>query len=261
MLASTPSWSAASSSARRWERSSSRIRYWNTTSTSASSASAARLGLAVEDRDAHGQHRAGQLGRQHRDEDLAHLAADRDAEVHRDVERDHREVEDVRQHERAEHDEGEGEVVRLEVGDRLERLDPQRRPRAGSPSRRSGSSAACARRAGCAASRRAPRRSRSAPRAPGPHSAIASTSAKNAPVIRCDVCWSASRSLTMASPSRTSTRPIGRQSEASDEATAATSVPRRITASAASSLLERAVIESSDGTPTRAPARSASLVQ
>ena len=46
-------------------------------------------------------------------------------EVHRDVERDHREVEDVGQHERAEHDEGEGEVVRLEVGDRLERLDPE----------------------------------------------------------------------------------------------------------------------------------------
>ncbi len=81
--------------------------------------------LAVEDRDADGEHRAGQLGRQHRDEDLAHLAADGDAQVHRDVERDHREVEDVGQHEGAEDDEREGEVVRLEVGDGLERLDPE----------------------------------------------------------------------------------------------------------------------------------------
>ena len=73
----------------------------------------------------------------------------------------------------------------------------------------------------------------------GPHSAIASTTAKNAPLIRCVLCWSASRSLTTASASRTATSPSGCQSAASDDAAAATSVPSRITASAASSLFPR----------------------
>src|SRR4051794_6895073 len=97
----------------------------------------------------------------------------------------------------------------------------------------------------------------------GPHSAIASTSAKNAPLIRSALCWSASRSLTIASASSTMTSPGGCQSSASDDATAATSVPRRITASATSSLLERAGMGNVSGMPTaslspqdqRSPAR------
>ena len=81
--------------------------------------------LAVDDRHAHGQQRARQLDGQHRDEDLAHLAAQRDPRVGRDVDGDHREVEREREHERAEHDERERDVVGLEVGDARERLDAE----------------------------------------------------------------------------------------------------------------------------------------
>src|SRR3954451_7846045 len=88
----------------------------------------------------------------------------------------------------------------------------------------------------------------------GPHSAMASTRAKNVPVTRSALCWSASRSLAIASASSTTTSPTGRQSSAVEEATAATSVPSRITASAARSLLERAGMEVlSGGTPESEP--------
>src|SRR4051794_11146957 len=88
----------------------------------------------------------------------------------------------------------------------------------------------------------------------GPHSAIASTRAKNVPVTRSALCLSASRSLAIASASSTTTSPTGRQSSAVEEAMAATSVPRRITASAARSLLERAGMEVvSGGTPESEP--------
>src|SRR3954453_22795592 len=88
----------------------------------------------------------------------------------------------------------------------------------------------------------------------GPHSAMASTRAKNVPVTRSALCLSASRSLAIASASSTTTSPTGRQSSAVEEAMAATSVPRRITASAARSLLERAGMEVvSGGTPESEP--------
>src|SRR3954449_5581200 len=88
----------------------------------------------------------------------------------------------------------------------------------------------------------------------GPHSAMASTRAKNVPVTRSALCLSASRSLAIASASSTTTSPTGRQSSAVEEATAATSVPSRITASAARSLLERAGMEVvSGGTPESEP--------
>src|SRR5215211_549450 len=96
----------------------------------------------------------------------------------------------------------------------------------------------------------------------GPHSAIASTSAKNAPLMRSALCWSASRSLTIASASRTITSPTGCQSSAVEDAAAATSVPRRITASAASSLLERAgmVWSGRDAFPGSPPPLGGSVV-
>jgi hypothetical protein len=55
----------------------------------------------------------------------------------------------------------------------------------------------------------------------GPSSAIASTSARNEPEIRCERCWTASRSLVSASASRTRNSSGGRQS-AAVESTAAT---------------------------------------
>src|SRR4051812_7895655 len=91
----------------------------------------------------------------------------------------------------------------------------------------------------------------------GPHSAIASTSAKNAPLIRSALCWIASRSLTTASPSSTSTRPTGCQSATSDDATAATRVPSRTTASPASSLFPRAGISACERKRARGAAQIA----
>ena len=93
----------------------------------------------------------------------------------------------------------------------------------------------------------------------GPHSAIASTTAKNAPEIRCDPCRSASRSLTMASASRIATSPSGCQSSASDDAAAATSVPKRIAPSTTSSRFPRAVI--CRGEPRPAGGRPQRVVQ